>query len=51
MVVISRNIWGILKRFRGLFSIEFIWWKGLFVKIIKGRDAFAQKARSERVLY
>ena len=42
MIVISRNIWGILERCRGLFGILFIWWKGLFWNIIKERVSFAK---------
>ena len=45
MIVISRNIRGILERCRGLFGILFIWWKGLFWNIIKERVSFAKKAR------
>ena len=30
MIVISRNIWDILKRCRCLFKINYIWWEGLF---------------------
>ena len=42
MVVISKNVQGILKRCRGLFSIRFIGWKGLVVNIMKVRDFFAK---------
>ena len=44
---ILENIWAILERGRGIFINMFIWWKGLFWNIIKGRDSFAK--RLERV--
>ena len=44
LVVISRNVQGILKRCRGLFSIR---WKGLVVNIMKVRDFFAKGPKVE----
>ena len=37
LIVISGNIWSILKRCRGLFKIKYIWWEGLFAKRKTGR--------------
>ena len=47
MIVISRNIWDILKRCRGSFRIRFIGWKGLVVNIMKVRDFFVKGPKVE----
>jgi hypothetical protein len=40
---ILENIRATLEKCRGIIEIVFIWWKGLFVNIIKGRDSFAKR--------
>ena len=49
MIINFGNIRDILKRCRGLFKINYIWWKGLFANIIKGRDLFAKGKRVEEL--
>ena len=44
------NVRAILKKVGGLFRIKFIWWKGLFWNIIKGRVYFAKRLKSGRAL-
>ena len=46
MIGILENIRAIPKKVRGLFRIKFIWWKGLFWNIIKGRVYFAKRLES-----
>ena len=43
LVIISRNIRDILKRCRGLFKINYIWWEGLFAKKGKQGGSFWKK--------
>ena len=50
MIGISENIRAIPKKVRGLFRIMFIWWKGLFWNIIKGRVYFVKRLKSGRAL-
>ena len=50
LIGILENIRAIPKKARGLFRIKFIWWKGLFWNIIKGRVYFAKRLKSGRAL-
>ena len=45
MIIILENTQPTLKKGRDIFGILFIWWKGLFWNIIKGRVYFAKKAK------
>ena len=50
MIGILENNQAILKKGRGIFGILFIWRKGLFWNIIKGRVYFAKRLKSGRAL-
>ena len=43
MVVIFENIGATLEKCRDIIEVVLLWWKGLFVNIIKGRDLFAKR--------
>ena len=50
LIVISRNIQGILKRCRGLFKIKYMWWEGLFAKRKTGRAFLGKRVTRVVVL-
>ena len=50
LIGILENIRAILKKVKGLFRIKLMWWKGLFLNIIKERVYFAKRLESGRTL-